>query len=68
MKNLAIVLIIIGVIMLVYQNIPYTKKHETRVGDLSVSATTKEHVNVPPYIGLIVAGAGVALLLFRKKV
>ena len=67
MKNIAIILIVIGGIALAYQGFTYNKKHTARVGDLSISATTPERVNIPPYVGFIVLGVGVGMLFFSKK-
>lgn len=68
MKPLAITLIVLGALALAYQGFSYRKNDEVlKIGDASISATTKKRVNVPPYVGFILLGSGVALLIFNSK-
>ncbi len=64
LKLSGIILVVIGAIFLAYQGFSYTKKHEIlRIGDASVTATTKERVNIPTWAGFVVVGAGIVLLV-----
>ncbi|MEO7297778.1 MAG: hypothetical protein ABI042_04295 [Verrucomicrobiota bacterium] len=67
MKMLGIVLIVAGAVALAYQGFSYNKNHEARIGGISLNATTKEHVNVPPWAGFVLVGVGVALVVFNRK-
>jgi UDP-N-acetylmuramyl pentapeptide phosphotransferase/UDP-N-acetylglucosamine-1-phosphate transferase len=63
-----VILIMIGVIVLVFQGITYTKhKKVLQVG--SFQATTEQHktIPVPPIIGGIAVVAGVVLLFAGRK-
>ena len=71
MKPLAIVgivLILLGVVSLVYQGIPYTTR-ETVIDIGSVHATTEKHhlIPVPPVVGLASVAAGVALVVAGSR-
>ena len=68
LKTIGIVLIIIGAIALAYQGFSYSKNREVvRIGGASVSATTREHVSIPPWAGLVIVGVGVAMLVVGRK-
>ncbi len=68
MKMAGIILIVLGAIALAYQGFSYSKRSEVlRIGDASVSATTKEHVNVPPWAGFVLVGVGVALTIGSRR-
>lgn len=68
MKPLAIILIVLGALALAYQGFSYNKNEEVlKIGDASISATTKKRVSVPPYVGFILLGSGVALFIFSSK-
>lgn len=68
MKILGIVLIILGAVALAYKGFSYNKQHEVlRLGEHSITATTKERVNVPIWAGFLLLGGGVALVMMGKK-
>lgn len=66
-----LLLIIFGIGALSYQGFSYTKKEDIiRVGELKVTAQTKETVHIPPMAGGLSLVAGIALIALsqlRKK-
>ncbi len=68
MKIIGIILIVIGALALAREGFYRTRTHDVvRVGDAHITATTQEKVNVPPYVGFILVGVGVALVLFNRR-
>jgi hypothetical protein len=68
MKNFAIVLIVIGIVMMVITGFSYvTQETIIDAGPLQVTADKKESINWPPYIGGFALIAGVILLAVGKK-
>ena len=67
MKNTTVIgafLLIIGVVLLVYQGFSFTRKEKVvDIGPLQISKDKKEVVWLPPIVGWVVAGTGVALLV-----
>ena len=61
-------LIALGVIALAYQGFSYTKREKViDIGPIEATAETREHVPLPPILGVVAVGAGVVLLLSGKK-
>jgi hypothetical protein len=62
------VLIVLGVLALVYQGIPYTS-HETVVdiGPLHATADTQKTLPLSPVLGIVAVAGGVALLLAGRR-
>jgi hypothetical protein len=68
MKNLAWVLLVIGVVMLVVRGINYTTKEKVvDLGPVEINKTENHRVDWPIYAGGILALAGVLLLVTAKK-
>jgi len=65
---LGIILIITGILLIAYQGYTYTK-HETvaQIGDLQVTADTKETVYISPVYGAIAFVAGVVLVVVSRR-
>ena len=63
MRNIGIVLIVLGVLALVYQGINYTT-HETviDIGPLHATADREKTLPLPPILGIAAVAGGVALL------
>jgi hypothetical protein len=63
-RFVAIILIVIGLIGLVYQQFSFTKETaNAKIGPLELSLKEKETVNIPLWASLGAIGAGVVLLL-----
>jgi hypothetical protein len=68
MKNLAIILIVLGACMLIWTGFNYTKKEKIiDAGPLEISADKQERVNWPPYLGAILIAGGIAVFAVSKK-
>jgi len=68
MKNFAIVLIVIGIVMMFITGFSYiTQETIIDAGPLQVTADKKENINWPPYIGGFALIAGVILLAVGRK-
>jgi uncharacterized membrane protein len=67
-RNIGIVFIILGAVMLIWTGFTYTKREKIiDVGPIQVSADKKESVNWPPYLGGILLIGGVVVLITSKK-
>ena len=59
-----IILILVGIVALSYQGFNYTKKEEVaKLGDLQITAQTREHVSFPPLLGGLCLAGGIVLLI-----
>lgn len=68
-RNIGIVLIILGAVMLIWTGFTYTKKEKLiDAGPIQISADKKESVNWPPYLGAILLVGGIVVLATSKKV
>lgn len=67
-RNLGIILIIAGAIMLIWSGISFTKKEKVvDVGPLQVSVDKKQRLTWPPYLGGLLIVGGIVLLVTDKK-
>lgn len=68
MKNLAIVLIAIGILMTVFTGFTVlTKKEVVDLGSVEINKTEKTPIYWSPVTGLIILGAGVVVLLVSRR-
>jgi drug/metabolite transporter (DMT)-like permease len=68
-RNIGIVLIVLGAVMLIWTGFTYTKKEKLiDAGPIQISADKKETVNWPPYLGAILLVGGIVVLATSKKV
>jgi hypothetical protein len=68
MKNVGIGFIVIGIVMLIWSGFTYTtQENVVDMGPLQVNVETKERVNFPPYLGAVIAGIGLVLVVVDKK-
>ena len=70
MKALGIVLIIVGIVMIIFREVSFTREKEVAdIGPLEINTKEKEKVSWPTYAGIAVAVGGVIVLLTagRKK-
>lgn len=67
-RNIGIVLIVLGTIMLIWTGFTYTKKEKLiDAGPIQISADKKETVNWPPYLGGLLLIGGIVVLVTSKK-
>ena len=67
-KILGLVLIALGVLFLAVRGFSYTKEtHKADLGPIDFSIKEKERVNIPTWVGVVAAVAGVALLILPSK-
>ncbi len=68
MKNIGIVLVVLGVLALIYGGINYNKERTVlQMGSMSVTATEHKSIPVPAVVGAVVLIGGVALLVVGKR-
>jgi hypothetical protein len=69
MKNVGIILLIVGLVMSLYTGFTYvTKEKIVDIGELEITADNQHNVNWQPYVGIgIAVVGGVLFLLGRKK-
>ncbi len=68
MKGIGIVLIIIGIVMMVFRSINFTQEKKVAdVGPIEINKQENHTVNWPLYAGIVVAVAGVVVLLASNK-
>ncbi len=67
-RNIGIILIVLGAILLIWTGFTYTKKEKiVDAGPIQISADRQKTVNWPPYAGGIILVAGVVVMLTAKK-
>ena len=68
MKTIAIILLAVGILMTAFTGFTLvTKKKVVDVGPVEVNKTEKTPIYWSPITGLILTGAGVALLIFSNQ-
>lgn len=68
MRNLGIVLIVIGILMLIIPGISFTKKEKVvDIGPLEINKKEKKTIAWPYYAGGVIATIGVILLVTNKE-
>ena len=69
MKNVGLLLIVIGAVLLIWTGFTYTKKEKIiDAGPIEISADREKSVNWSPYAGGIVLLAGIIILVTSKKI
>jgi hypothetical protein len=64
----AIILIILGIAILTYQGITYTKRENVvNIGPIHVTAEKEKTIPLPPILGAVALVAGVAILFVGKR-
>ena len=67
-RNIGIVMIVLGIVMLIWTGFTYTKKEKViDAGPLQVSADKEKTVSWPPYAGGILLIGGVIVMATAKK-
>ena len=68
MKNIGIVLIVIGIIMMAYTGFNYvTREKVVDLGSVEIHADTNHPVQWSPIVGGVLLAAGVVAFLTNKK-
>ena len=68
MKNIGIVLIVLGSIMMAVTGFNYvTRERVVTIGDLKIDANETHHVEWPPILGGVLLAAGLVVILFGKN-
>ena len=63
-KLVGIILVVFGVLGAAYGGFSYTKAtHTADIGPLHLQVVEKEQVNIPLWLGLVAAAAGLVLLV-----
>ncbi len=64
----AIVLMAVGFLVLAYQGFTYTTREKVvDIGPVHVTTERSKTLPLPPILGIVAVGAGLALMLFSKK-
>jgi len=64
---IAIALIIVGIFVLSYQGFNYTKHEQiAKIGDVEITAKTRENVYFPPLLGGLAIAAGIVILVIGR--
>ena len=67
-RNLGIILIIAGAVMLIWTGVSFTKKEKVvDLGPLSVSVDKKQQLTWPPYLGGVLLVVGIIFIVTDKK-
>jgi drug/metabolite transporter (DMT)-like permease len=67
-RNLGIILILAGAVMLIWSGISFTKKEKVvEVGPLQVSVDKRQQLTWPPYLGGVLIVGGIVLVLTDKR-
>jgi len=68
MRNIGIVIVILGVLALVYGGFAYNKDRTVlQMGSVNVTATEHKSIPIPAVVGVVVLIGGVALLVAGSR-
>jgi drug/metabolite transporter (DMT)-like permease len=68
MKTLGIVLVVIGIVMILFREVRFTKKEEVAdLGPIELNKKEQKRVAWPTYAGIAVAVCGVVVLVAAGK-
>ena len=62
-----ILLIIVGILMLIFQGIPFTKKNTADIGPLKLEEKHQETLPVSPIIGAVSLAGGIFLVVLGTR-
>lgn len=66
-KILGIVLLAAGLLALAYGGFSYTEdRHAAELGPIELEYKEKEHVQIPPWAGVVAVVAGIVLLAWKR--
>ncbi len=61
------ILILVGVLVLIFQGIPFTKKNALDVGPIHAEEKHQETYPVSPILGVVSLGAGIFLVVLGSR-
>jgi uncharacterized membrane protein len=65
---IGIALIIAGIVVFAYKGFPYTKQETVaQIGNLQVTADTKQTVDFPPIVGGVAVVVGIILIIVGRR-
>ena len=68
MKNLGIVLVVLGIIMMVYTGFNYvTRERVVDVGPVQIDANRNHAVAWSPIVGVVLLVAGIGIIVSKRK-
>jgi uncharacterized membrane protein YidH (DUF202 family) len=68
MKTLGIVLIILGIVMIIFREVRFTKTEEVAdLGPIELNKKEQKRVAWPTYAGIAIAVCGVVVLVAAKR-
>jgi uncharacterized membrane protein len=68
MKNLGIVLIVLGILAFIYTGFSYTSKETVaEVGPLELKAERERTIGWPPIVGVVLVIGGIVMILADKR-
>jgi uncharacterized membrane protein YidH (DUF202 family) len=68
MRNIGILLLVVGVLALVYGGIGYNRDRTVlEVGSMNITATEHKNIPIPAIIGVVVLIGGAALLVSDRR-
>ena len=68
MKPLGIILIVVGILMLIFTNISFTKKEKVvDLGPVEINKNEKKTIDWPSYAGGVAVVAGIVVLAVSKR-
>jgi len=66
-RVLGIILLAGGLLALVYGGFSYTEDtHQAKLGPLQMQLKEKDHVDIPPWVGVAGVVGGIVLLVWKK--
>jgi hypothetical protein len=68
MRNIGIILLVVGVLALVYGGIGYNRDRTVlEVGSMNITATEHKNIPIPAIVGVVVLIGGAALLVSGRR-
>jgi drug/metabolite transporter (DMT)-like permease len=68
MKKAGIVIIVVGILITIFTGISFKTEEEVlEIGDYELTREEEHEVNWAPWVGVVVAAAGVVVMLTAKK-